>query len=196
VSWRSSPPYSAVPVPDSLWLEEDPAVLDRPFYATRRIEGSVPVPWAARDWAVFRSEEARRRLGHQFVEILSQVHRIDLDAAGLSFLGRPASADAEAAAAIAEWERMYERSAFEEVLVMREAFRWLRANLATSGHVTLVHGDFRIGNFMEGRIAFGALLDRLEHLRLDEVASDLSHRPSFAHHGYRSIVIRFGDGRN
>jgi aminoglycoside phosphotransferase (APT) family kinase protein len=140
--------HSEVPVPEVLWLEEDPAVLDRRFYVMRRVTGSVPVPWAVREWPVFASDAGRRGLGRQFVEVLSAVHRIDTAAAGLEFLGRPATADAGAEAAIDTWERIYVESMFEEVLLMRVAFAWLRAHLATSDHVRLVHGDFRLGNFM------------------------------------------------
>jgi aminoglycoside phosphotransferase (APT) family kinase protein len=140
--------HSDVPVPGVLWLEEDPGVLGRRFYVMRRVYGTVPVPWAAKDWEVFRSPPARDRLGREFVEILGRVHGIDTAKAGLDFLGPPASSDEGAKLAISTWERMYQESAFEEVLMMRVAFRWLRANLATSGRVCLVHGDFRIGNFM------------------------------------------------
>ncbi len=158
--------HSEVPVPELLWLEDDPAILGRRFYAMRRVEGTVPVPWATKEWQVFRSPEARTRLGRQFVEILARVHSIEIEQAGLAFLGRPDSSDTAAEQAIATWERMYEQSAFEEVLVMRAAFRWLRRELATSGRVCLVHGDFRIGNFMidsENRI--NAIFDwELAHL--------------------------------
>ena len=44
---------------------------------------------------------------------------------------------------------------------------------------------------LEGRLAFNALLDRLDDIELDRAASELSHHPAFAHHGYRSIVLRF-----
>ena len=38
--------------------------------------------------------------------------------------------------------------------LLRYAIRWLRANVACSGTLTLCHGDYRIGNFMvdDGRI--------------------------------------------
>jgi aminoglycoside phosphotransferase (APT) family kinase protein len=140
--------HSAVPVPEPLWLEDDPAILGRRFYAMRRVEGTVPVPWAAKDWEVFRSPESRTRLGMEFVEILARVHSIDVADAGLDFLGAPHSSDQAAQEAIATSERMYEQSAFEEVALMRAAFRWLRDNVCTSGRVSLVHGDYRIGNFM------------------------------------------------
>jgi cytochrome P450 len=62
-------------------------------------------------------------------------------------------------------------------------------------HLAFGHGiHFCVGSELarlEGRLAFNALLDRLDDIELDRAASDLSHHPAFAHHGYRSIVLRF-----
>jgi len=44
---------------------------------------------------------------------------------------------------------------------------------------------------LEARIAFELLLERLDDLELDEAASDLTHLPSFASHGYQRVVLRF-----
>ncbi len=48
---------------------------------------------------------------------------------------------------------------------------------------------------LEARIAFELLLERLEDLELDEAASDLTHLPSFASHGYQRVVLRFNKPR-
>jgi cytochrome P450 len=44
---------------------------------------------------------------------------------------------------------------------------------------------------IEARVAFEELLGRLRDITLDEAASDLSHLPSFASHGYRKIALKF-----
>ena len=44
---------------------------------------------------------------------------------------------------------------------------------------------------IETRIAFEALLDRLDQITLNEDESDLSHLPSFASHGYRRVSLNF-----
>jgi cytochrome P450 len=44
---------------------------------------------------------------------------------------------------------------------------------------------------IEARVAFEELLSRLGDIALDETASDLSHLPSFASHGYRKVGLRF-----
>lgn len=85
----------------------------------------------------------------------------------------------------------------ETVFAEPETFRLGRPNVRR--HLAFGHGThFCVGHELarqEGRIAFGVLLDRLGDLRLDEAASDLSHHASFAHHGHRSIVIRFNQTR-
>ncbi|MFT7263593.1 MAG: cytochrome P450 [Halioglobus sp.] len=48
---------------------------------------------------------------------------------------------------------------------------------------------------LEARIAFELLLERLGDLELDEAASDLTHLPSFASHGYQRVVLRFNKKR-
>jgi aminoglycoside phosphotransferase (APT) family kinase protein len=146
---------SDVPLPAVYWLETNSAVLERPFYVMERIEGRVPVPWDAHNREVFPDDGARGRLGRDFVEVLARVHAVDIAGAGLDFLGPPPSPDAAAHAAIAYWERLYEEAQRGELPLLRWAFQWLRANVATSGRLTLVHGDYRIGNFMidaKGRI--------------------------------------------
>jgi cytochrome P450 len=74
-----------------------------------------------------------------------------------------------------------------------EVFRLGRDNARR--HLAFGHGThFCVGHELarqEGAIAFNALLDRLGNLSCDEASSNLGHRPSFAHHGHTSIVLRF-----
>ncbi|HEX4107156.1 MAG TPA: cytochrome P450 [Solirubrobacteraceae bacterium] len=62
-------------------------------------------------------------------------------------------------------------------------------------HMGFGHGiHFCVGSElarMEGRSAFHALLTRFGDFEVDEEASDLTHPPTFAQHGYKKIVLRF-----
>jgi cytochrome P450 len=83
----------------------------------------------------------------------------------------------------------YDPTVFEDPTAFRPGRKNARRHLAF-GHGT----HFCVGSELarlEGRIAFDALLDRLAEIELDEAASDLSRRPSFAHRAYRSVVVRF-----
>lgn len=146
---------SDVPMPDLYWLEMDRDVLGMPFYVMERVEGVVPVPWRGNDPDVFPDEEARRRLGLDFTDVMAEIHTIDWRSAELAkLLGGAEDAEEAARREIATWERFYEEGLLVEEPIVREALGWLRANLTTSGHLALVHADYRIGNFMvrDGRI--------------------------------------------
>lgn len=62
-------------------------------------------------------------------------------------------------------------------------------------HMGFGHGiHFCVGSElarMEGRIAFETLTRRLADWNIDAEASDLSHPPTFAQHGYKKVVLRF-----
>lgn len=142
--------HSDVPMPALHWLELDAAVLGRPFFVMERLEGVVPVQWRGKDPSIFPTDEARRAIGLDFVDVLARIHAIDPAAAGLGFLGMHASADEAAQAQIDRWGTYYADSVLVELPLVRHALAWLRANVATSGRVGLCHGDYRIGNFMLG----------------------------------------------
>ena len=138
-----------VPMPDLYWLERDPSVLGMPFYVMERLQGHVPVQWRGSDPTVFPTDEARRAIGHQFVDILARIHGVDWQAAALDLPGA-GSPDplASAHSWIEHWSAYYESSVLVDLPVMRYALDWLRANAACTGVLSLCHGDYRIGNFM------------------------------------------------
>lgn len=157
---------SDLPLPTLRWLETDPEVLSRPFYLMDRVVGTVPVPWAANDPRVFPDQAARQQIGEDFIDVLADIHTIDVDrptaradrsgqgSAGSSIadiLGDPGLApDQLARAQIAAWAAVVEDAGRVREPVLDAAILWLERNVATSGRRTLVHGDYRIGNFMVG----------------------------------------------
>ncbi len=138
-----------VPMPGLVALETDPSYLGMPFYVMERLVGHVPVQWQPDDPRAFPDEAARRRLGLEFVDVLARIHAVDWRAAGLADdLGDPADADEAAHVQVEHWARYAHDARLVELPALRRAIAWLRANVATSGRVTLVHGDYRLGNFM------------------------------------------------
>lgn len=71
---------SPVPVPEPLWLEDDPAVLGQPFFVMRRVDGVVPpdvMPYPFGDnWLFDGTGEERRRLQDASVRVLADLHAI------------------------------------------------------------------------------------------------------------------------
>jgi aminoglycoside phosphotransferase (APT) family kinase protein len=139
-----------VPVPGLRWLELDPSVIGMPFYVMDRVDGHVPVQWKPDDPVAFPDEAARRDVGEQFVDALAAIHALDWRETGL----------AGPRDEVAHWERLLDDAVLVEVPLLREAVAWLRAHPASSGRVTLVHGDYRIGNFMlDGDRRINAVFD-------------------------------------
>ncbi len=140
---------SEVPMPESHWMESDVGVLGMPFYVMDRVEGIVPVQWSGKDPTVIPDDETRREIGINFVEVLTDIHKIDLgEIRGV--LDVPESSDQAARDQIDRWEAFYVDAQLVEIPLLRACIAWLRANVATSGTLSLVHGDYRIGNFMLG----------------------------------------------
>jgi aminoglycoside phosphotransferase (APT) family kinase protein len=86
---------------------------------------------------------------------LARIHAID--PAGLDRLPRSEGEDA-ALAACEFWERELDRIG-EPLPAVEIGLRWLRANVPPPASETLVHGDFRLGNFLAGPGGLHAVLD-------------------------------------
>jgi aminoglycoside phosphotransferase (APT) family kinase protein len=106
-------------------------------------------------------EEARARLPGQLAEALARIHAIDpatLDGVLPEPQGDPALEQ------ISEWERQLDEIG-EPLPAVELGLRWLRANAPSPAEPRLVHGDFRLGNFIVDKSGLGAVIDwELAHL--------------------------------
>src|SRR5439155_70682 len=69
-----------VPVPPAIGYCDDEAVNDKPFYVMGFVEGTI-----VRDVETARtalSPEARRAAGESLVDVLADIHAVDIDAVG------------------------------------------------------------------------------------------------------------------
>jgi len=171
-----------LPSPRTPWFERDPAVLDRPFYVMERLPGEVPIPApGARGEGPFDVAE-RGALAAQTARALAQLHAVDWSARGLAFLGAPETGRAAASREVERWRARIERSGIAPDAVVAEALGWLRAHPPAVPETVLLHGDYRLGNWLIAR-AGGAtrltgLLDwEMVHLGdpLEDVAWCTSH---------------------
>jgi aminoglycoside phosphotransferase (APT) family kinase protein len=146
----------AVPVPRAYWWSDDASILGAPFFVSERMAGSAPVPWGnSRDGGF--EPTYRERLGAQFVSALAALHAAPVEGSGFEHEG--ISADNAASSQVDHWATACERWQLKPYPMLHLALRWLRCNLPRAPRVSLVHGDYRLGNFLEhdGRIT--AILD-------------------------------------
>lgn len=153
-----------VPVPRSWWWSDDASILGAPFFVSERVTGSAPVPWVSGSSSGFE-EGYRLSIGAQFVAALAGLHTAEWRGrAGFEHDGGVTRENA-ALRQVEEWERNFARWTLRPYPMLTWAFRWLRQNLPVAPRVSLVHGDYRLGNFLEQHGRITAILDwELVHL--------------------------------
>ena len=154
-----------VPVPEPLHFEPEGGRFGSAGFLMRHVDGTSVAP------RLLRRDEyahARERLPAQLAEALARIHAID--PAGLD--GVPAPGGEPALAACELWER--ELDAVGEPLPAVEAgLRWLRLHPPEPpARVGLVHGDFRLGNFLCDTDGLAAVID-WELCHLGDPAEDI-----------------------
>jgi aminoglycoside phosphotransferase (APT) family kinase protein len=93
--------------------------------------------------------ELRARLGPQLVEHLAKIHSLEVRPGAFTTMEAPAVGTVEAA----RWQlnrarRVWEEDGAEQSPLMEVATNWLERNLPVLDHVSVVHGDYRSGNFL------------------------------------------------
>lgn len=130
-----------VAVPEVLLYSEDPGPVGTSFYIMERVAGRVLT-----DNRLPGIPPAERR-GYftALAQMLAAIHQVDVASAGLGDFGR--SGDF-ARRQIARWTRQWALSDPQPSRDIDHLAAWLPQNVPQDDCITLVHGDFRLGNVM------------------------------------------------
>lgn len=169
---------SSVPVPSALGLCTDDTVNGAPFYVMGYVDGMVlDSPERGAELAM----PLRRVAGEHLVDVLADLHAVDIDAVGLGDL---AKREGYVERQIKRWSTQWEQSRTRELPAIDEVARRLREALPVQQGVSIAHGDFRFGNCITdlatGRIA--AVLD-WELCTLGDPLADLGYLGVYWFHG-------------
>lgn len=141
-----------VPVPPVFWCDAEGRHLPYPALIYGFAEG-VTKPSAAHSGVsglgTHLPKELRARLAAQFVPHLAKIHTHDFSRAGLTaFDVPPVGSTLCAEWGVNWWERVWEEDSDEDVPLMRLCAAWLRRNLPVLDRASVVHADYRVGNFL------------------------------------------------
>jgi aminoglycoside phosphotransferase (APT) family kinase protein len=155
---------SSVPVPEMLWLEESSRHLDHPFFIAEELAGHQASPQV-----LFSGDfdAVLPRLAERKWTILGEIAKADPRVLKLTRVMPIPALDACWRRELDHWEALIDKDAAEPLPITRAAIRWLRANPPPPAQkLSVVHGDFRTGNFLydvEGQI-HGVLDWEMAHL--------------------------------
>ena len=148
---------TAVPVPATLLLCTDPAVLGAPFYLMERVDGVIARSTLPAGYAPAAAD--RVAMTAALVDVLAELHGVDPAAVGLAGFGRPEGyLDRQLRRWAGEWQAL--RSG--DLPAVDALAAELVAAVPASTPGTVVHGDYRLDNVVldpadPGRVA--AVLD-------------------------------------
>ncbi len=178
-----------VPVPPVFWCDSDGKYLPYPAL----IYGFAPGVTKPSDCSSGVSGlgtrlplDVRERLAPQFIQHLAVIHRHDFRNAGLSAFDVPATGTTQCAEwSVNWWDRVWEEDSDEDIPMIRATSAWLHRNLPVLDQPSIVHSDYRTGNFLftEHDLQISAWLD-WELGRIGDRHQDLAWTTSRAFGSY------------
>ncbi len=161
---------TSVPVAPTLGLCTDESVTGAPFYVMGFVDGVVlDSPERAADLP----PALRPIAADHLVDVLAELHAVDIDAVGLGDL---AKRDGYVERQVRRWTAQWEHSKTRELPAIEEVARRLRDHIPVQVGASIAHGDYRFGNCITdvatGRIA--AVLD-WELCTLGDPLADLGY---------------------
>jgi aminoglycoside phosphotransferase (APT) family kinase protein len=159
-----------VPVPRALGLCTDESVNGANFYVMGFVDGVV---LDSADKAAALPTDLRPAAAHHLIDVLAELHAVDVDAVGLGDLARR---DGYIERQLKRWSTQWENSKTRDLPEIDEVVRRLSSHVPRQQGVVIAHGDFRFGNCLtdvsSGRIA--AVLD-WELCTLGDPLADLGY---------------------
>ena len=178
-----------IPVPRPYWVDPEGDFLPYPAMIYAFSAGTAKPSYDAGKVTGLGQNygpELRARLAPQFVGLLARLHTIDVtQVAGMAhFAPAEVGSNSSVIRQVNAMRRVWEEDRIEEEPIMEIVYRWLIANAPALDHVSIVHGDYRSGNFLfdEAKGEITACLD-WEGATLGDRHQDLTYAalPSFAH---------------
>lgn len=154
-----------MPVPPVYWLDEDGSMMGMPSLISGFVTGTQKPARVASNvsgMGIHFPAEYRAALGPQYVRYMVDLHRAEIPEGALPSFVRPAAGTTEAALLLVNWwARIWAEDLYEHAAIATITEHWLRRNAPVLDRASVVHGDFRTGNFLfdEGSRSITAVLD-------------------------------------
>ncbi len=140
--------------PKPFVLCEDTEIIGSVFYVMERRRGLVVRH--AEPPQIANQPDQRQRVSKAIVDVLADLHRVDIDTHGLSSLGKPLGFVERQ---VQGWTKRWDGSKTSEQAEMEALSKWLLERLPPDPtRSTLLHGDYKLDNVMLDPVDVGKLV--------------------------------------
>ena len=131
--------YTKMPHPISTC--EDESIIGAPFFLMEKVDGMIirNCPPAEASASFFRS------LSQSALDVLINLHSLELNDSGLGALGKP---EGYALRQVQGWAERFQKAKTSDVSSIEEAFQWLLSAIPSSSDVAFIHNDFKYDNLV------------------------------------------------
>ncbi|MBD0860317.1 phosphotransferase family protein [Gordonia sp. zg691] len=153
-----------VPVPAAYWLDDAAEHLPYPALVSGFVAGVTKPSAGSESVSGLKATidpALREALGQQFIEHLATIHTHDVDDPALRSFTRAADAREVITQQINAWNRVWQEDSDFDAPIVRLALGWLRRNIPDVDRLSIVHSDYRTGNYLftESDSQITAILD-------------------------------------
>lgn len=142
---------AVLPAPPCYWVDAEGAHFPYPAMIYGFADGVTKPSGKASNVSGFGTgfpPDLRAALSGQFVDHLAALHRWDWRNAGMRSFDIPASGRQAVERVLEKWARIWEEDVNEDIPLFRLGMAWLRDNIPELDRPSMIHGDYRTGNFL------------------------------------------------
>ncbi len=131
--------YTKMPKP--ILLCEDEGIIGAPFFLMEQVEGRIIRNKMPADVG----QSFFRKLSEQSIDVLIELHQLELEQSGLLALGKP---EGYVKRQVEGWSERYQKAKTDELPELEQAFIWLKDNQPPNSSVAFIHNDFKFDNLV------------------------------------------------
>jgi len=141
-----------MPVPPVYWMDEDGSAMGTPALVSGFVTGVQKPSTVSSNVSGMGTHfvlDYRRSLVPDFARYMAALHRATIGDDDVPSFVRPAVGTTEGAVLLVNWwARTWAEDLYEQAPIATLTEHWLRRNAPVLDHLSVVHGDFRTGNFL------------------------------------------------
>ncbi len=128
-------------IPKAILCCEDESIIGAPFFIMEKVDGLI-----IRNKAPEGLEsDFFTKLSHSAIDVLLELHALELTNSGLINLGKP---EGYVARQVAGWSERYIQAQTDDIPELKDAFEWLALNQPEHSSVAFIHNDFKFDNMV------------------------------------------------